>query len=100
MENGYNIFWTSNALRELEDTIQYLQYNFSDKEIKKLVFKIENFTEIISRNPFVFPKAGNKSVHKAVVLKFNTLYYRVRGKNIEVLSFFSNRQSPDRNRLK
>jgi plasmid stabilization system protein ParE len=99
MENGYNIFWTSNALNELEETIQYLQHHFSDKEIKKLAVKIENFAEIISQNPFVFPKAGNKNIHKAVILKFNTVYYRVLGKNVEILSFFSNRQSPDKKRL-
>lgn len=100
MENGYKIFWTPNAIRELEETIQYLQYNFSDKEIKKLAAKIENFVEIISQNPFIFPKAENKAVHKALLLKFNTIYYRINGKNIEILSFFSNRQSPDKKRLK
>ncbi|WP_066440560.1 type II toxin-antitoxin system RelE/ParE family toxin [Chryseobacterium sp. CCH4-E10] len=51
MGNGYKIFWTPNALNELEQTIEYLQNNFTDKEIKKLVHKLESVTEIISQNP-------------------------------------------------
>lgn len=96
MKNGYNILWTPNALNELDETIKYLQDNFSNKEIKKLVEKIESITDIISKNPAIFPQSDEKNIHRAVILKFNTMYYRVRNKNVEVLSFFSNRQSPDK----
>ncbi|WP_326982500.1 type II toxin-antitoxin system RelE/ParE family toxin [Chryseobacterium sp. MYb264] len=99
MENGYNIFWTPNALSELEQTIEYLQNNFTDKEIKKLVHKLESITEIISKNPNIFPKSEDKNIHKAVILEFNTMYYRVRKENIEILSFFSNRQSPQKKKF-
>jgi plasmid stabilization system protein ParE len=99
MENGYNIFWTPNALSELEDTIEYLQKNFTDREIRKLVDKIEHLTETISHNPHLFPKSEDKNIHKAVILKFNTIYYRVRNENVEILSFFSNRQSPVKRKI-
>ena len=33
-------------------------------------------------------------VRKAVILKYNTLYYRIKKNTIEILSFFSNRQNP------
>lgn len=35
MENGYNIYWTPNALRELKDTVDYLERKFSEKELDK-----------------------------------------------------------------
>ena len=35
MKSGYKIFWTEHAASELEKTIQYLQTEFSDKEISK-----------------------------------------------------------------
>lgn len=50
MKSGFNIEWTQNARKELEKTIEYLEENFSEKEIKKLVQKIENITELISQN--------------------------------------------------
>jgi plasmid stabilization system protein ParE len=99
MKNGYNVFWTTNALSELEKTIKYLQKNFTDQEIKKLAEKIENLTEIISQNPYIFPKSEGKNIHKAVILKFNTMYYRVKNENVEILSFFSNRQSPTKRKI-
>lgn len=88
-----------NALSELEQTIEYLQNNFTDKEIKKLVHKLESITEIISQNPNIFPNSEGKNIHKAVILEFNTMYYRVRKGNIEILSFFSNRQSPQKRKF-
>lgn len=73
MKSGYRISWTPHALSELKETIEYLQENFSDKEIAKLARKIENFTEIISQNPYIFPKSGSKNIHKAGILTFNTV---------------------------
>lgn len=99
MESGYKIFWTPNALKELEQTIDYLQNNFTDKEIRKLAHKIESSIEIISQNPFIFPVSETKDVHKAIILQFNTMYYRVNDIDVEILSFFSNRQSPQKRKI-
>lgn len=99
MESGYKIFWTPNALKELEQTIDYLQNNFTDKEIRKLAHKIESSIEIISQNPFIFPVSEGKDVHKVIILQFNTMYYRVNDSNVEILSFFSNRQSPQKRKI-
>jgi hypothetical protein len=40
MENGYRILWTDNALIELKQTIDYLEQNWSAKEINKLAVEI------------------------------------------------------------
>lgn len=55
MKSGYKIQWTDNALAELAKTIEYLEENFTDKEIRKLALKIESTTELISQNPNIFP---------------------------------------------
>jgi plasmid stabilization system protein ParE len=86
-------------LSELEETIEYLQKNFLDKEIAKLARKIESFSEIISQNPYIFPKSEQTNIHKAIILTFNTVYYRIKDNNVEILSFFSNRQSPVKRKL-
>jgi plasmid stabilization system protein ParE len=99
MKSGYNILWTDNALHELAQTIEYIQENFSDKEVRTLALKIENTTKLISQNPTIFPISEFKGVYKAVVLKYNTLYYRLTKDNIEILSFFSNRQNPKKRKL-
>ncbi len=99
MRNGYKVYWTDNAIQELKETIEYLERNFTDKEISKLALKIEGITELISQNPKIFPKSEVRNVYKAVVLKFNTLYYRINKENVEILSFFSNRQNSNKRKI-
>ena len=100
MKNGYKILWTENALEELENTIDYLQKNFSEKEIKKLATAVEKMIATIAHNPYTFSQTYFKeSVRKVVVTRYNTLYYQIKNDNVEILSFFSNRQSPDKVKL-
>jgi plasmid stabilization system protein ParE len=99
MKNGYKILWTNHALLELEMTINYLENNFSNKQIEKLVQKIENIISLISQNPFLFSVSEKTGIHKVTILKFNTMYYRINGDSVEILSFFSNRQSPENRKV-
>ena len=41
-----------------------------------------------------------KDIHRVVILTYNTLYYRVKNNQIEIISFFSNRQNPKKRMLK
>jgi len=99
MKSGYNILWTDNALNELKKTIEYLETNFSNKELEKLSQKIESIVYLISQNPGLFSKSNKQGLYKVTILKFNTLYYRIQGDQIEILSFFSNRQDPQKRKL-
>jgi plasmid stabilization system protein ParE len=97
MRSGYRILWTDHALQELDKAVEYLQLNFTDAEIARLAKAIESTLSHITRNPLMYPQSAEASgIRRAVVLRFNTLYYRVnRDENqIELLSFFSNRQGP------
>ncbi len=98
MKSGYNVIWTDHALSELDLTIEYLLINFSDEEVSRLARSIETTLANISRNPLMYPRSEKSGgVRRAVVLRFNTLYYRVNSDDrcIEVLSFFSNRRDPE-----
>mgnify|MGYP003422111594 FL=1 len=99
MKSGYKIFWTEHAASELEKTIQYLQTEFSDKEISKLLIKLEETLELISINPKIFPISDKRGIHKVILLKYNSIYYREINNSVEILSFFSNRQNPKKRKL-
>lgn len=101
MKNGYKILWTDNALNELEKTIKYLEENWTKKELTALALKLENILILISENPLLFQSSGiKKDLRRAVILKYNTLYYRLKEDKIEIISFFSNRQNPNKRKLK
>ena len=95
MKSGYKIIWTDHALDELRQTISYLEQNFSDREIERLANQIESTLALIATQPAIFPESQRRvGVRRVVILRFNSLYYRVNGQQIEILSFFSNRQDP------
>jgi plasmid stabilization system protein ParE len=100
MENGYKILWTTHALEELAATYDYLETNFTFTELNQLSREIEKITFLISQNPKLFPKSQlKKDVRKVVVLKYNTLFYRIKSDAVEILSFFSNRQDSTKLRI-
>ena len=81
------------ALSELEATYNYLEENFSEREMKNLAVEIERVLQLISNNPSLFMDSNKAEIRKVPILKFNTLYYwKVNKSTVEILSFYSNRQ--------
>jgi len=98
MRNRYKILWTDHALDEPEATVAYIRGNFSEREVRRLGDKIESTLSLILAEPKMFPETRHRNgVRKAVVMRLNNMYYRIVGNNIEILSFFSNRQDPRSN---
>ena len=99
MKSGYKIAWTDHALAELSQTFQYLELNFSEKEIVHLGNKIDAVLSYISQYPELYPESfKRRDVRRAVVTRLNTLYSRINIDKdlIEILSFFSNRENPEK----
>ncbi|MBZ9729507.1 type II toxin-antitoxin system RelE/ParE family toxin [Salegentibacter sp. JZCK2] len=96
MKSGYKILWTDHALSELNDTIEYLEKKWTERELKNFSRKLDHTIELISKNPELFQVFKKNDVRRAVVAKFNNLCYRVNDDTIEILSIFSNRQDPDK----
>ncbi len=100
MRSGYKIRWTNHALSELEATLKYLEKNWTERELQNFSRELDHTIELISKNPELFQLSGkNKTVRRAVVAKFNNLYYRQKNETIEILSLFSNRQDPEKIRI-
>jgi len=81
----------------LKTTYQYLEENWTEKELKKLSLEIERTIKLISDNPKIFSVSDKMKVRRAIIKNLNTLYYKeMKGNRIEILSFFSNRQNPNK----
>ena len=66
-----------------------------------LFLKLEETLSLIAQNPNLFQVSDIKNeIRRVVILKHNTLYYRHINNQIEIISFFSNRQSPKKRKLK
>jgi plasmid stabilization system protein ParE len=87
--------------KELEDTIEYLEENWTEKELQNLALNIEETLKLITQNPELFQVSEiKKNIRRAIIFSHNTMYYRVKNNQIEIISFFSNRQNPKKIKLK
>lgn len=97
MKSGYRLLWSDHALEQLRQTFAYLEENFTERECRRLATRLDFTLRLIKQNPTSYPRSEHAGrVRRAVVNRHNTIYYRVSEKQIEILSFFSNRQDPDR----
>ena len=95
MKSGYRIEWTEHALTDLSELYDYLEENWTEREMINLSNEIEKIIRLISKNPELFQGSKyKKGVRRVVILKYNSLYYRIVQETVEILSFFSNRKNP------
>lgn len=100
MKSGYRIEWTDNALEELKSTFNYLEDNWTERELSRLSNELERILNLISINPRLFPVSEERNIRRAVVKKLNSLYYKeTAGNRVEIISFFANRQNPSKRKI-
>ncbi|MGD9992675.1 MAG: type II toxin-antitoxin system RelE/ParE family toxin [Salinivirgaceae bacterium] len=96
MRNTYKLVWTDEALNGLKDIIDYLERKFPEKDIKKFAEKFDRQIELIKKNPESFtlsPKS--KTIRRSVVAKLTSIYYRIDGDTITLVTIYDNRKNPD-----
>ena len=93
------IIWTPRSLKTHLNIIDYLNENWTIKEIHKFVLETETTIKQISQNPYMFQAIDeDKAIRKGFVNKIVSLFYRVNSANEEeeLLVFWNNRQNPSR----
>lgn len=90
MRSGYKIVWTNKALINLDNVIQYLTDNWTEKEISKFFRKLDSRINIISQRPLLYPLTSNrKDVRRSVLTSQLTIYYRINKESVEILKRIS-----------
>jgi plasmid stabilization system protein ParE len=100
---GFKIIWTIPALNSFQQNIDYLNENWTEKEVFAFTEKVNDILHLIREQPELFRKSSKyKNVHRAVVMKQITLVYQVkpRKREIELLIFWDNRKNPAKDNYK
>lgn len=85
------------AKGKVEKLFEYLLENWNFKVKSDFAEKLHRSIKIIQINPEVFPKSNlKKGLHKCVVSKQTTLFYRFNPKNIIIVTIFDTRQNPNK----
>ena len=93
------IHWTPESKITYNNTLESISEKWPAKELKKFVQKTENVLSNISQNPELFPRSKRKNTRKCVVTRHTSLFYRIKQDEIELVSFWDNRQDPKKLKL-
>ena len=91
------IIWSAKARITFFKVLDYLEKNWSQREIIQFYNRTEIVIKTIKLNPGIFPISQKyKQTRKALIDKNNSFFYQVDNENnkIYLLTFFDNRQNP------
>lgn len=87
---------TKTAERKLNKLLNYLSENWSEKVKQDFIKKLDYNLEIIKNYPEIFPKSDTKpGLHRAVITKQTTIFYRSNASEIRLVTIFDTRQNPN-----
>ncbi len=71
----YKIFWTEEAIQNLEEIINYLSINWTQREVDNFKLKLSKQIDHIKRNPRLFPISQfQPRLRKAVLSKQTSIF--------------------------
>lgn len=91
------IVWTPQALKGLDEIIQYLEDNWTDKEIEHFISEIDSFISLLEKYPGLLQKSGkNPNLYRGPINKHTILTYRFKPRKqvIELVNLRSTRKRP------
>lgn len=93
---AYKIIWLPKAEKRYDEIIEWLEKNWTDKEIANFVSRTDEVLELISIDPEIYRMSEKRNIRQAIITKHNLLLYRKKGNIIELLTFFDTRQKPSK----
>jgi len=88
------LIWTEEAISNLEDILDYLTKEWTQREVNNFKKKIGRQLDLIILNPFMFPKSDyNPRLRKAVLSRQTTIFYEIRKNDIYLAYIFTNKMN-------
>lgn len=89
------VIWSPQAKTDLEHTANYLAINWNGKVMARFFLRLSEAITLIGQNPEQFPVIlRSKQISRMLLSRQNSIYYRVRNGQVEIIRLFDNRQNP------
>jgi len=96
MVSEYRIYWTSEAVRNLEAILDYLGSEWTQREVDNFKIKLKKQLRFIEINPKLFPVSfANPRLRRAVLSRQTTIFYEFTNQRIYLIYLFNNYKSRD-----
>jgi len=87
------VIWSSKALKSYDQVLAYLTSEWGNTSVQKFMDEVERVILLISKNPSMFRRSvRHENIRIGYLTKQNSLVYRLKAKEIELLLFWDNRQ--------
>ncbi|MCK9451056.1 MAG: type II toxin-antitoxin system RelE/ParE family toxin [Bacteroidales bacterium] len=96
MKSISKVLWSKRAETDLKSIINFLERNWTDKEVTNFVRKLDKQISIIQNQPNAFPATNRKNVRRSVLSRQITIYYDIMEDAVRIVALFDTRQSPDK----
>ena len=94
---GNRIIWAPEAEKDFILILDYLDKNWGFWVATTFINKVDSHIGLIAKDPQLFPVINlDLQIRKCVITKQNTLFYRVKNNDVEIVRLFDTRQNPDK----
>lgn len=84
------IDWSFRSKLNYWSNIEYLEENWSEKEVISFITTVQYHLELLKSNLISFNKTHFKNVYRIVIVKQITLYFTIKSDKIIHLRFWNN----------
>ncbi len=93
---GKSVIWSSRANNEFREVLEFfVKRNGSNEYSLRLLEKTNEFIQILSENEFIGRLSDNKRT-RVLVMDVYLIFYEINFDSIEIVSFWDNRQNPNK----
>lgn len=90
-----DIYFTPLAQERLDTIVEYLSITWGESVKSKFLSEFMRCLRLISINQILFPLFEEyEDVRRCLVTSYNTIYYRVKNSQIQILTIWDNRMDP------
>ncbi len=96
---SFLVLWSDKAKLTYIEIIEYLDYKWTQKEIHYFISRTEEIINTIITNPYLFKQYKSDAfIRQAIVHETVSLIYQIAEdqKTIYLITFWGNRQNPDK----
>ncbi len=91
----YSINISPHAKEDILNIIIHLKGNWGPKVVEEFLQKLVVFYRLILINPKLFGYYNKRQkIRKYVITKHNTIYYRIKKDEVQIITVFDTRQNP------
>lgn len=81
------IYWTQEAITTYNNVIEYLEDNWTEREILMFTNQVSNTLNLLAKGNVVFRQSVKRSYNETLITKHNLLIYRIVNQRVELITF-------------